>query len=247
MAVNNYLESSGKVGCTHSCQSTNIYNTVTLCQDNWLCKQKISIKGVQNIDSSIDFKVPVEITATILGSFELALIKSSVIIAIYRIGGSAIADPLSPAAIPAISVNTYSNAWSSNSYWIKTSTDTYTQGLNLNAIAQFSSSNTIGMGSSSLTISSTPSLTFTTLYTSIFSPFTTNSINSQLSCNDPFTYSFNTLYDVTVLWCPMVLGALNQVTINYPLYSDMLGAGFPFQNVFAYAVSDGSNMIAYRT
>lgn len=167
--------------------------------------------------------------------------------AVYRIYGSAVADPLSPAAIPAISVGTYTNPWSSNSYWVKTSTDTYTQALNLNAIVQFSSSNTIDMGTSSLTLSSTPSLTFTTLYTSIFSSFTTNSINNQLSCNSPFTYNFNSLYDVTVLWCPMLIGALNQVTINYPMYSDSLGAGFPFQNVFAYSVSDGNNMVAYRT
>lgn len=69
VGVNKYVEASGRIGCTHTCQSTTVLNTVTLCQDNWLCKQKISIKGIQNIDSSIDFKVPLEITSTIIGSF----------------------------------------------------------------------------------------------------------------------------------------------------------------------------------
>lgn len=69
VGANKYVEASGRIGCTHSCQSSTILNTVTLCQDNWLCKQKISIKGIMNMDSSIDFKVPVEVTATVQGSF----------------------------------------------------------------------------------------------------------------------------------------------------------------------------------
>jgi hypothetical protein len=96
-----------------------------LCEDNWICKQKISIKGIINLDSSIDFKVPVVISNTIMGSFDLALISSSIIKRIYRIGGSAIADPLSPAAIPLISVQSYSNAWTSSNYWVNTLTDSY--------------------------------------------------------------------------------------------------------------------------
>jgi len=42
-----------------------------------MCKQMISIKGVQNIDTLINFKVPVEIVDTIFGSIEMGLKKSS--------------------------------------------------------------------------------------------------------------------------------------------------------------------------
>jgi hypothetical protein len=208
----------------------------------------VSIKGIQNIDSSIDFKVPIEITNTIMGSFDLALIRSSVIIKIYRFNGSAIADPLSPSPIPLISVGTFSNPWASSNYWVKTSTDIYNEGLNLNSIVQFSSSNSIDMLGSNLTYSGAPFITFTSIYTSIFSSYSTILANNQLVCNSPFKYNYNSLYDVTVLLCPLLSNSLNQVVINYPLYSGSMGANFPFQTIFAYAFSDGlGNLVAFRT
>lgn len=42
-----------------------------------MCKQMLSIKGVQNIDTLINIKIPVEITNTIFGSFELGLKKQN--------------------------------------------------------------------------------------------------------------------------------------------------------------------------
>ncbi len=91
-------------------------------------------------------------------------------------------------------------------------------------------------------------MTFTAIHTNIFSAYSSLFINNQALCNKPFQYRYSELYDVTVLLCPLQTNGINQVVINYPYYETYLGAGFPFDTVFAYAVSDNSgNLIAYRT
>lgn len=71
--------------------------------------------------------------------------------------------------IEAVSINTYSNPWVNLNYWTKLATDTYNQGLNLNTISDLSPSIAINMNGSTLTYSGSPSITFTSLYTSILS------------------------------------------------------------------------------
>ena len=149
----------------------------------------------------------------------MALISAGTIIKIYRLQGSAIAEPISPASIPIISVSTYTNPWSSNSYWIKTISDTYNQGLNLNSLIQFTPSTTIDMLASILTFTGIPSFTFTSAYINIFSAYT-SALTNNVPCDQPFSYIYNSLYSVNVLWCPLINGGVNQVVINYPFFSE---------------------------
>lgn len=155
---------------------------------------------------------------------------------------------MSPVNAALLSASIYSNAWNSANYWVKTPTDTFNERLNLNAISSFSGFNTIDMMGSVLTYNGPPFLTFTSTYYSIFSSYSTATSNNILSCDSPFTYNYNLLYDVTVLFCPLLNNTLNQINISYPLYPNILGAGFPFQQMFAYGLSDiGGNLIAFRT
>jgi hypothetical protein len=104
------------------------------------------------------------------------------------------------------------------------------------------------MQGSVLTYSGSPFLTFTSVSMSIFSSYSSALSNNLLPCNTPFYYNYNGLYNVNVLWCPLLNGTVNQVTINYPFYSAALGANFPFETVFAYGFSDCTgNLIAYKT
>jgi hypothetical protein len=115
-------------------------------------------------------------------------------------------------------------------------------------LIQFSASNTIDMQGSVLTYSGSPFLTFTSVSMSIFSSYSSALSNNRLPCNTPFYYNYNGLYNVNVLWCPLLNGTVNQVTIYYPFYSAALGASFPFETVFAYGFSDSTgNLIAYKT
>lgn len=148
----------------------------------------------------------------------MALLSAGTIIKIYRLHGSAISEPISPTSIPIISVATYSNPSASNSYWIRTISDTYKQGLNLNSLIQFTPSTTIDMLGSTLTYAGTPSLTFTSAYINIFSSYT-SALANNIPCDQPFSYTYNSFYSVNVLWCPLINGGVNQVVINYPFFS----------------------------
>lgn len=93
-----------------------------------------------------------------------------------------------------------------------------------------------------------PSSTFASAYTPIFSNYTFPTVDSINKCADPFGYTYMNLYKIYVLWCPMQAGSVNQIKINYPMYqADYFGAGFPYQMVFSYAYSNTKgNMIGYR-
>jgi hypothetical protein len=72
--------------------------------------------------------------------------------------------------------------------------------------------------------------------------------NTIAECDNPFSYVFNKNYKVTVLLCPLMAFQGNQIVINYPYYTSNIGAGFPFSQIFNYAVEDISgNLIAFRT
>jgi len=146
-----------------------------------------------------------------------------------------------------VQTSVYTNNWTSTNYWVNTLSDTYNQGINLNLIAPFSTYNTIDYKNSMLTYLGAPSLTFTSIYKSIFSSYS-SAVVSLKNCDKPFTYEFNSLYNVSVLWCPLINGAINPVNISFPLYPNNVGVGFPFSTMFAYGFSDGSgNLMAYRT
>ncbi len=83
------------------------------------------------------------------------------------------------------------------------------------------------MNGSVLTVGGVPSLTFTSKYYNIFTPFTNAISNGLYECDSPFSYSYQMEYNVTVLWCPLVKNAVNQIVINYPFFNGALGAGFP--------------------
>lgn len=155
-----------------------------------MCKQMISIKGVQNIDTLITFKIPVEITNSIFGSIEMGLKKNSQLIKLYRFYGSAVNEQINLGPIEAVSINIFSNPWVSSNYWTKLTTDSYNQGLNLNGISDLSSSVAINMNGSTLTYSGTPSFTFTSMHTSILSDFSRGRVNNLKDCDIPFTYIY---------------------------------------------------------
>lgn len=141
----------------------------------------------------------------------------------------------------------YTTTWTNSNTWVFNSGDVYNQALNLNLITPLSTYNTIDYKKSVLTYSGSPSMTFTSIYESIFSSYSSAVVGTN-SCDKPFTYVYNYLYNVSVLWCPLVNGAINPVNISYPLYPNNLGTGFPFSTMFAYSFSDGSgNMVAFRT
>ena len=99
-----------------------------------------------------------------------------------------------------------------------------------------------------LTYAGSPSSTFTSIHQSVFSTFFSAVANNLNSCDLPFTYLFNSNYNVTVLWCPLSALQGNQIVINYPYYPNNLGSGFPFSQVFSYGFEDGSgSLIAFRT
>lgn len=148
----------------------------------------------------------------------------------------------------AISANASLSLWSNPDYWVRSAGDQYKQAIDLNQISAYSSQNTIDMLGSVLTYTGSPSSTFTSLQQSIFSSFSTATSNNINSCDLPFTYSYNTLYNATVLWCPLSAFQGNQILINYPYYPNNLGSGFPFSQIFSYGFDDGSgNLVAFRT
>lgn len=142
----------------------------------------------------------------------------------------------------------YANAWTNADYWVKTVSDTYSQGLSLAQVVPFTSSTAVNMQSTVLTTSTPISLTLTSKHYSIFTPFSTAIANLQDSCDTPFTYEYQRQYNITVLWCQLIQGAVNQVVISYPYYPNIFGAGFPFSALLAYAIAEvQGGLIAFRT
>lgn len=132
---------------------------------------------------------------------------------------------------------------------MRTASDIYKQGVNLNQITAFSAQNTIDMLGSVLTYSNgNPSCTFTSIYQSIFSDFSSAFSNGITACDTPFSYVYSLNYNVSVLWCPLMAYQTNQIVISYPYYSSNLGTGFPFSKMFSYAVEDNTgNLLGFRT
>jgi len=248
VSVNSFLEGGGRVGCSKSCSGYEYSVGVSMVRDNWLFKQAVVISSSLNLQSNLNFKLPVLITSAVLGSIELALFANNTLVRVYRLNGSAVGENFNTPASPVVTVNGAVSAWSNPDYWVMTGSDQYKQTLNLNQIAAFSSQNTIDMSGSILTYSDNPSSTFTSTHQSIFSPYSTAIANTLSLCDSPFTYTYNMLYNITVLWCPLSAFQGNQILINYPYYPTNIGSGFPFSQIFSYAIEDGSgNLIAFRT
>jgi hypothetical protein len=96
-------------------------------------------------------------------------------------------------------------------------------------------------------IDTTPSTTFTSAFLNIFSNYSNPMVDNITKCIPPFSYTYMNLYRIWVLWCPITIGSLNQITFNNPLYPDSLGTNYPLSLIFAYAYSNTSGaMISYK-
>lgn len=134
-------------------------------------------------------------------------------------------------------------------YWVnQPSLYSFKQRINISGIAPFSYSNTINMeGTTMPTTDTAPSTTFTSAYLNIFSNYSNPLVDNTTKCINPFPYKFADLYNIWVLWCPIQVGFTNQILFSFPLYPDVLGAGFPFSLMFTYAYANTSGaMIGYR-
>lgn len=169
---------------------------------------------------------------------------------VYRINGSSSSEYLSGTSNYIALPWTPVSAWSpSTTEWVNQPTlHSYKQSIDLSAIVPFAPNNTINMGTTVMPLTDTlPSTTFSSAYLNIFSDFSNPLVDNLTKCVNPFAYTYTNSYKVWVLWCPLIVGAVNKISFNYPLYPDSLGANFPFSTIFSYAYADtAGKMIGYR-
>jgi hypothetical protein len=181
--------------------------------------------------NNFNIMIPLQLTSNILSVY-LAFISKGVTISIYRFGGSVINQTLLGSLSYVFLTQTIVTPWNLQSNWVISLAYSYLQNVNLEQTNVANNLTTISMSGSIMPIHNNPFLTVSISYLEILMPSTVIIVGNTIlnrTCN-MFTYFYN--QQMLQTFVCMLYGnsnsTINNIQINYPIFSNNLGPGYPF-------------------